>query len=501
VDFDNYIHASRNQLMRELNMASETMDRVSLVAGADAHLIGGRLVAGHGQYEVINPATGEAFALCPDASRDDLDAAVAAARAAQPGWAALGYAARRERIFALANALTAEADALAALLTQEHGKPLEQARGELGVSGHHMKQLASLELPDEVLRDDARGRVELRYHPLGVVGAIAPWNFPVALAMHKVAQALYTGNTLVLKPSPFTPLTTLAVARLAVGLFPDGVLNILAGGNDFGGWMTAHEGIDKISFTGSVATGKKVMASAAGTLKRVTLELGGNDATLVLEDADLDLAAAGVARSGFYNCGQICMAIKRVFVADAVRDAFLERLVAKVSAMTVGDGMQPGTDMGPIQNRAQFEKVKAYLDDALARPGAQVLTGGSVRPGGGYFIEPTVIAGLSDDVPLVCEEQFGPVMPVLGFASEEEAIARANATRFGLGASVWSRDAARARDVAGRLMAGTVWINRHGLNESDVPFGGMKESGLGREHGVLGIRSYQELQVINRPVL
>ncbi|MBB5984779.1 aldehyde dehydrogenase family protein [Sphingobium lignivorans] len=476
------------------------LNRLQFADGADAHLIGGRPVTGNAGFEVIDPATGRAFALCPDASRADLDAAVAAARAAFPGWAARTYEDRRALIAALADRISAAADDLAPLLTREHGKPLAQARMELAVSGHHMKQLSALDLADEVLRDDERGKVELRWHPLGVVGAIAPWNFPIALAMHKVAQALYTGNTLILKPSPYTPLTTLAIGRLVADLLPPGVLNILAGGNDLGAWMTAHEGIDKISFTGSVATGKKVMASAAATLKRITLELGGNDATLVLEDADLDLAAAGVARSGFYNCGQICMAIKRVYVAEPVRDAFLGKLVEKVSALKVGPGSAGGMDMGPIQNGPQYEKVKAYLADALARPGAQVLTGGQVLPGEGYFIEPTVIAGLDETVPLVCEEQFGPVMPVLSFASEDEAVQRANDSRFGLGASVWSTDETRARAVAGQLMAGTVWINRHGLNESDVPFGGMKESGYGREHGVLGIRAYQELQVVSRPV-
>ncbi|WP_423603448.1 aldehyde dehydrogenase family protein [Sphingomonas sp. MS122] len=477
----------------------DKLARPALVAGADAHLIGGRLVSGGDMIDVVDPATGQVFALCPDASRADLEAAVVAARSAFPGWAAMGFERRRELIFAFADRIAAAADELAPLLTREHGKPLEQARMELAISGHHMKQLASLELPDEILRDDERGRVELRYHPLGVVGAIAPWNFPVALAMHKVAQALYTGNSLVLKPSPFTPLTTLAVGALAADLLPPGVLNVVAGGNDLGAWMTAHPDIDKISFTGSVATGKKVLASASATLKRVTLELGGNDATLVLDDADLDLAAAGIARSGFFNCGQICMAIKRVYVAESVHDALVEKLIAKVGALKVGPGTIPGMDMGPIQNRAQYGKVRAYLEDAIARPGAEVLTGGNIPDGEGYFIEPTIIAGLDDDVPLVCEEQFGPVLPVLAFASEDEAVARANHGRLGLGASVWSRDPRRAHEVAGRLMAGTVWINRHGLNESDVPFGGMKESGYGREHGVLGIRSYQELQVISRP--
>ncbi|MBU0557237.1 MAG: aldehyde dehydrogenase family protein [Alphaproteobacteria bacterium] len=479
------------------------LERLEMVEGANAHLIGGKLIQGNASFAVIDPATGRPFALCPEASQADLDAVVAAARAAFPAWAARTPEDRRALVHALADNIAAAADRLAPLLTREHGKPIEQARMELTVAAHHMKQLAALEIGDEVLRDDARGKVELRYHPLGVVGAIAPWNFPIALAMHKVAQALYTGNTLILKPSPYTPLTTLAVSGLAADVLPAGVMNVLAGGNDLGAWMTAHEGIDKISFTGSVATGKKVMASAAATLKRITLELGGNDATLVLADADLDKAAAGIARSGFYNCGQICMAIKRVYVDEQVRAPFLEKLVEKVSALRVGPGSEPGMDMGPIQNRPQYEKVKAYLEDAVARPGAEVLTGGSVRGGehgeGGYFIEPTIIAGLDETVPLVCEEQFGPVMPVLSFTSEDEAVQRANATRFGLGASVWSTDETRARAVAGQLMAGTVWINRHGLNESDVPFGGMKESGYGREHGVLGIRAYQELQVVSRP--
>ena len=482
-------------------MSVETITRpIARDAGADRHLIDGALVAGEAGFEVIDPATGLAFALCPEASRAELDRAVAAARRAFPAWRDAGFDRRREAIFAFADRIAAAAEELAPLLTREHGKPIEQAQMELRVAGHHMKQLASLDLPDALLRDDERGRVELRYHPLGVVGAIAPWNFPVALAMHKVAQALYTGNSLILKPSPYTPLTTLAVAALARDAFPAGVLNILAGGNDFGAWMTTHPDIDKISFTGSVATGKKVLASAAGTLKRVTLELGGNDAAIVLEDADLDRAAAGIARGAFYNCGQICMAIKRVYVAVPVRDALLERLVEKVAALKTGPGTVPGTDMGPIQNKVQYDKVCAYLADALARPGVTVHVGGAVLPGAGYFIAPTILTGLSDDVPLVCEEQFGPVLPVLDFTTMDDAVARTNDSRFGLGASVWSRDEDRARAVAGRLMAGTVWINRHGVNESDVPFGGMKESGYGREHGVIGIRSYQELQVISRPL-
>lgn len=466
----------------------------------EGHLIDGVLRRGPETFEVINPATGRPFALCPSAGRADLDDAVRAARREAASWRALASEERRRLIFQFADRMVEAAGDIAPLLTQEHGKPLEQAKFELTVAAHHMKQLSSISIDDEVLRDDdARGRVLLRYHPLGVVGAIAPWNFPIALAMHKVAQALYTGNTLILKPSPFTPLATLAVAALARDIFPAGVINVIAGGNEFGAWMSSHEGIDKITFTGSVETGKKVMASASATLKRITLELGGNDAALVLDDADLDVVVPGLARSAFYNSGQICMATKRVYVADALHDAFVDRLAAALDHHRPGDGMDPSSTLGPLQNAAQFGKVKAYLEDALRQDGAALRSGGDVAEAGGYFISPTVITGLSDEARLVREEQFGPVLPVLRFADIDEAVARINDSRFGLGASVWGRDLDRALGVAERLNAGTVWVNRHGVNESEVPFGGMKDSGYGREHGQLGLRSYMELQVVSLP--
>lgn len=470
---------------------------VGPVDGAAHHLIDGRLVEGVGAIEVIDPATGEVFATCPDASPALLDDAVAAARRAFPAWAALGFGARRRYLERLAAKLKEIAPQIGPLLSREQGKPVAHAVQEIAIAGLHVEHLAALDLADEVLRDDARGRVEIRWKPLGVVGGIAPWNFPIALGMHKVAQALYTGNTLILKPSPYTPLSTLAIAAAARDIFPAGVFNIIVGGNDLGAWMTVHEGIDKISFTGSIATGKKVMASAAGTLKRVTLELGGNDPAIVLEDADLDVAAAGIARSGFYNAGQICMAVKRVYAAAPIHDALVEKLKAKAEALKVGPGDAPGMDMGPIQNRMQYDKVVGLLHDALAAPAAKLAAGGGTRDGGGYFVEPTVIAGLGEESPLVHDEQFGPVLPVMAFDTIEEAVARANGTRFGLGASVWSRDTDRAVEVAGQIDAGTVWINRHGINESDVPFGGFKESGYGREHGVYGMRSYMEMQVIS----
>lgn len=472
----------------------------ALTSPVEGHLIDGALRPGADFYEVVNPATGLAFALCPSATRQDLDDAVAAAQRAAPEWRACKIEHRRALIAAFADKMVEAAADIAPLLTQEHGKPLEQARFELTVAAHHMKQLSAIPIGDEILRDDdTKGRVLLRYHPLGVVGAIAPWNFPIALSMHKVAQALYAGNTLILKPSPFTPLATLAVAALARDIFPAGVINVIAGGNEFGAWMSTHPGIDKITFTGSVETGKKVMASAASTLKRITLELGGNDAAVVLDDADLDVVAPALARSAFYNSGQICMATKRIYVADSLHDALVERLAHVVEQHRLGDGMNPASTLGPLQNAVQFDKVKAYLNGAVSQTGAQIKTGGKVSEDGGYFISPTIITGLDDDAPLVREEQFGPVLPVLRFSEVEDVIARVNDSRFGLGASVWSRNLDRALEVAQRLNAGTVWVNRHGVNESEVPFGGMKDSGYGREHGQLGLRSYMELQVISLP--
>jgi acyl-CoA reductase-like NAD-dependent aldehyde dehydrogenase len=466
---------------------------------APRHLIGGRLVGSDAAFQVVDPATGATFAHCPDASRDQLEAAVTAACAAFPEWSARPLTERRGMLFAFADALAAAEGELAPLLTREQGKPLGDARAEVRRTADHIRGLASLPLDDEILRDDGRERIVIGYRPLGVVGAIAPWNAPLVLAMHKVAQALYTGNTIVLKPSPFTPLTTLAAGALAAPLFPPGTLNIVAGGNDLGQWITAHPGIAKITFTGSVATGRKVMAAAGEGLKRVTLELGGNDPALVLADADLDHAAAAIARSAFGNCGQICMAVKRIYVDAAVHDAFADRFAAQVRALQVGVGSEPGTTLGPLQNRAQYDKVRALIEETRADPRAIFLTGDARVPPHGYFIAPTVVAGLADDAPLVRQEQFGPVVPILRFDGEDKAVTRANATELGLGASVWTRDLDRGERIARRLEAGSVWINGHGGNAPDVPFGGARDSGIGREHGVLGLRSYMEMQVRTIP--
>jgi len=451
------------------------------------HLVDGVLLDEGPGDDVIDPATGAACARGPGASRALLDRAVAAAARAQPAWAATPVEQRRAALLALAGVLRESADILAALLTLEQGRPLARTRDEVLRAATLLEAVVQIGLDPDLLRDDARGRVFMLHRALGVVGAIAPWNVPVGLAVPKIVHALYTGNTIVLKPSPYTPLATLKLGEFARDLFPPGVLNIVAGSNALGEWMSIHPGIDKLSVTGSVATGKKVMASAAGNLKRLTLELGGNDAAIVLPDARIDEVAPALFAAAFVNSGQVCMAVKRLFVPAALHDELCDALSSLARRVIVGPGFDPASELGPVQNRPQYDAVRRVLDDTRSRLGAQLHAGGQARPGGGYFIEPTVVSGLAEGCPLVDEETFGPVLPVLSYRTENEAVERANQGRLGLGASLWTRDIDRARQLGGRLIAGTVWVNRHVGADAEVPFGGARESGIGQQFGRAGL--------------
>lgn len=477
--------------------ANETM--AALDRRPVRHLVAGELAGSARSFDVINPATGLPCARCPEASREQLDAAVAAANAAQPAWAAKTPQARREALLQLSAVLRANGDELAALIALEQGKTLPGARGEVERSAMLVEQFTTLEIQPEVLREDVTGRVEIRYYPLGVVGAITPWNMPLALSVPKIAHALYAGNAIVLKPSPYTPLTTLRLAELARDLFPAGVLNVLAGGNEFGQWMSEHPGIAKISFTGSIGTGKRVMASAAGNLKRLTLELGGNDPAIVLPDADIGAIAQRLYEAVFVNCGQICMAIKRLYVHASRYDAACEALAAIARGVKVGDPFEPGTQLGPVQNKAQFEIVKSILDDTRSRPEARILAGGQALDRPGYFMQATVVAGVAEGSRIVDEEPFGPVLPVIRYIDVDDAVARANAGPYGLGASVWGSDIGRACEVAGRLHAGMVWVNRHMGADPLAPFGGARQSGIGRQYGLKGLQGYMEAVTLFLP--
>jgi acyl-CoA reductase-like NAD-dependent aldehyde dehydrogenase len=352
---------------------------------------------------------------------------------------------------------------------------------------------ANLEITPEVIQDDESALVQVVQRPLGVIAAITPWNFPLLLAFWKIAPALLAGNTVVIKPSPFTPLSTLKVAELLQSVLPPGVLNAVSGGDQLGAQMTSHPVPRKISFTGSVETGKKVALAAAPDLKRVTLELGGNDPAIVLDDADPVMVAKAIFAGAFSNNGQICSAIKRVYVPEALYDDVVDGLAACASAVKVGEGTDPQSQLGPINNKPQFERVKELVADAV-RHGATAVTGGQAMERPGYFFEPTILAGLTDGTRIVDEEQFGPALPVVKYHSLEDAIERANATNFGLSGSVWGSDVERASEVAAQLECGTAWVNTHlGLAPSQ-PFGGCKWSGLGVENGKWGLSEFTEVQ-------
>ena len=458
-------------------------------------LIGGALVPGDMTMDVVNPATGAPFATAPRASVRQADEAIAAARAAVPGWGATPFAERAAKLSALADAVAANRDELARLLTMEQGKPLPEALGEVGWTEGYLRHYATLELPDRVIQDDEAGYIAVKHKPLGVVVGIIAWNFPLLVACWKIGPAVLAGNAIVLKPAPTTPLTALKLGEICQSIFPAGVVNIITDANDLGPHLTTHPDVAKVGFTGSTNTGKAIVANAASGLKRVTLELGGNDPAIVLEDVDVKETAKAIFGNAFLNCGQVCLAIKRAYVHADIYDAMCEELARLAEEAVVGDGLEQGTRIGPIQNRAQFQKVQGFLEKA--RRDGKVIAGGEVLDRDGFFIAPTIVRDVTDGQQIVDEEQFGPILPVIRFDTVDDVIARANASDYGLGGSVWSADVARATDVAGRIESGQVWVNQHIAIGPHIPMAGFKSSGLGVEQSVEGLAEYTQLQVIN----
>ena len=458
-------------------------------------LIDGRLTAGAASLDVLNPATGKLLATCARADKAQLHAAVAAAKKAFATWSATSIETRRQALLKIADALEARVEEFARLLTQEQGKPLAHAFGEIGGAVAMLRVVAAMDLPSKVLRETDQERIVQLHVPLGVVAAITPWNFPLMLLVIKVAPALLAGNTVVAKPAPTTPLTTLLLGEVCADLLPRGVLNIIVDQNELGGELTQHPDVAKVAFTGSTATGRKVMASVAGTIKRLTLELGGNDAAIVLDDVDVKSVAAKIFQGAMVNSGQVCLAIKRVYVPEAMYEAMCEELAALAKAAIVGDGLDAATQYGPLQNKGQYEKVKEFLKDAHQH--GKVIAGGSVLEREGYFIAPTIVRDIADDARLVREEQFGPVLPVLKYSDINDAIARANDSEYGLGGTVWGTDLNRAYSVAQQIHTGTVWVNKHLDLPPDVSFGGAKQSGLGAEMGQEGLEAFTQVRIIN----
>jgi acyl-CoA reductase-like NAD-dependent aldehyde dehydrogenase len=449
-------------------------------------------------FAVINPATAEPFAYAPAVSVKQLDVVFDSAERAYRGWR-VDEESRRQSLRDAADALESARDELAPILTLEQGKPLSDAGLEIDFSAVWLRYFADLEMPREMVQDDALRYAEILRRPLGVVAAITPWNFPISLAMWKIAPALRAGNTMVLKPSPYTPLTTLAMGRVLREVLPPGVLNVVTGPDPLGAAMTTHPVPRKISFTGSIATGKRVAQAAGADLKRVTLELGGNDPAVVLDDVDVDSIAESLFWSAFNNNGQICVAVKRVYAHSSVHDDLVDALAQRARSVQVGDGARPGVQLGPLNNKAQFDIVDGLVRQAR-EAGAHVAAGGNPIARPGYFFEPTILANVEDGVRIVDDEQFGPALPVVRVDDADEAVARANAGHFGLTASVWSSDLQRAATVAQELDAGSVSINVHaGGVVQDLPFGGHKWSGIGVENGPWGLNEYTAMQVVAGP--
>ena len=458
-------------------------------------LIDGERVAGDTTLDVVNPATGQLLAAAPRASAAQAERAIAAARRAFPAWSRLGFADRRVYLETLAAALGARADEFARLLTQEQGKPLDQARYEVMAAVAALGYYATQTLSPRILRETADERIIEQRYPLGVVAAITPWNFPLLLLLLKMAPALITGNVVIAKPAPTTPLTTLLLGEVAASILPPGVFQTLVDRNDLGALLSGHPDIAHVSFTGSTPTGKKVLGAAADTLKRFTLELGGNDAAIILDDADVAKVAPSIFNGATMNAGQICLAVKRVYAPRSMVDALCEALGKLAKAAAVGDGLQQGTTIGPIQNKAQFEKLLALIEET--RSEGTIVAGGEPIPGDGYFIAPTIVRDLPDDARLVREEQFGPVLPVLAYDDLDDAIARANDSDYGLGGTVWTSNVERGIAVASRIESGTVWVNKHLDLPFDVPFGGAKQSGIGRQQGIEGMEDFTQARIVN----
>jgi len=458
--------------------------------------INGQSVAGSKTFGVVNPASEEIWAEAPDATREELDAAIAAAGAAFPAWRATPLDERRAVILAMADRVEANAAELANILVREQGKSMANASFEATGTAMWLRAITAIELPTEVISEDDNVRVELHHKPIGVVGAITPWNFPLLLSIWKVAPALLTGNTMVLKPSPYTPLAVLKFGEIVRDVVPAGVLNVLSGGDELGRWITEHDDVHKISFTGSGPTGKKIMASSSGSLKRITLELGGNDPAILRSDVNVDEVIDPIFDMAFQNSGQVCGAIKRLYVHDDIYDEVCEKLVAKAATRTVGDGLAEGTDYGPVQNEMQY-RIVCDLAKSVEQEGGRFLCGGEPQEGKGFFFPLTVVADLTDGSRLVDEEPFGPILPVIRFREDDDVLRRANDTHFGLGGSVWSADAEKATEMASQLETGSAWVNQHFNLSPFLPFGGVKESGMGVENGPWGLAEFTTKQVLN----
>lgn len=469
---------------------NSTADLLAAITAAD----------GEPGRDVFDPATGALIGRAPVLGVAELEAAIDAAEAAQPAWAALPEAERSAALHRAADAIEAAAEPLAELLSREQGKPLNgpNARFEVGACSAWLRAAADTPLPVEVLVDDDSGYAEMHYRPIGVVGAISPWNWPMMISVWQIAPSLRMGNAVVAKPAETTTLSGLALAAVLNTVLPAGLLGVVPGpGRTVGDALTRSPRVGKIMFTGSTPVGKRIIEASAANVTRLTLELGGNDAGIVLPDVDPAAIAEDLFWGAFINTGQTCASLKRLYVHDDVYDAVVAALVEFAAAVPMGVGLDEENVLGPLQNRAQFDVVDRLVESARAS-GATIALGGSPdRDAVGHFYPTTIVSDIDPRNELVLEEQFGPALPVIRFSEVDEAVRLANELEVGLGASVWSADRAEALRVAARLEAGTVWINSHGGLHPMVPFGGAKQSGYGREFGAEGLKAVAEPRVIS----
>ena len=483
--------------LMELEQDKETKLELAKIEDGFYNIIGGQRISAARELSVINPATGKELATVPDVDTASLDDAVDAARKAFPAWRALPLARRKEFLKEALTEIDRHAEELSVLLTAEQGRPLFQARWEIDLLTKRFgPAFMQMDIP-EIEQDVADiGHVFKRYTPIGVVGAITPWNLPVLLSFIKTLPALLAGNTVVLKPSPFTPLTVLRISDYIRDLLPPGVLNTVTGGDELGPWMTSHSGIDHISFTGSTATGKRVLASASATLKHVALELGGNDPGIVLADADPHAIAQDLFNSMFLLSGQGCICLKRLYIHEDIYPALTNALVAVARSAKVGNGLDPDTVLGPVQNHLQYQRLQSVWEE-IRKSGATILFRGEVPTNEkGFFFPVTLLDNPPEDASYVAQEIFGPIRSIFKYKTVDEAIRRANNTSYGLGASVWGKNSDELQRVARQLEAGTVWINQHLVRNPFVPASAYKNSGIGVELGEEGVLEFCHLQVI-----
>ncbi|MFJ6658810.1 aldehyde dehydrogenase family protein [Streptomyces sp. NPDC091377] len=448
-------------------------------------------------FAVLDPATGEPFEDAPDQRPEELDAVVGRAHTAWHDWRT-DRAARTTALLAAADAVDTAAAELAPLLTREQGKPLAESYAEIARTAARLRYFAELDPGTQPITDGRPVRSEIRWRSLGPVAAIVPWNFPLQLASAKFAPALAAGNTVVLKPSPYTPLATRLLASVLSAALPEDVLTVVTGREPLGARLASHPGIRHVTFTGSIPTGRAVARGAAATPARVTLELGGNDAAVLLDDVRVERIADRLFWAAFRNCGQVCMAVKRVYAPARLHAQVVEALAERARTTVVGAGLHPDSRLGPVNNAPQLARVEHCTAQALAE-GARAAAGGHRLDGPGYFFAPTVLTDVPPDSPVVREEQFGPVLPVLPYRNLDEAVAAANGTGFGLGGSVWGTDLDRAEAVADRLECGTAWINHHAELSLAQPFAGIKESGVGVAGGPWGLYGNLTPFVVHRP--